>query len=90
LTYQEYSTTHAGLGVWDITTGDKFSIEFVAVNYTGALFPMITDDNQIIWNNAAKVVVTNPLVQNNWVNSRLIGEYKRVPCLVHFNYIIGI
>lgn len=58
--------------MWDTTTDTKFSIEFVANNYTGALFPTY-QDGQIVWNNAGSIVITNPLVEDNWLNSRLVS-----------------
>lgn len=70
--FLKYGVSHAGLGMWDTTTDEKFSIEFVSNNYTGALFPEYSN-GQIVWNNAGSIVITNPLVENNWLNSRLIS-----------------
>lgn len=69
--FNEYSTTHAGLGVWDVTLGIKFSIEFLAINYTTSLFPSVINSS-LIWNNEATIQVTNPLIEENWINSKLI------------------
>lgn len=50
--FQKYAITHAGLGVWDITSDEKFTIEFVSVDYVGSLLPNFDEVNKkLIWNN---------------------------------------
>lgn len=68
--FNKYGVAHAGLGVWDTTTDDKYTIEFVSNSYVGALLPNLTD-NDISWNNAATVSISD-LNENDWLNSRLI------------------
>lgn len=62
---------HAGLGVWDTTTDDKFSIEFVSNNYVGGLLPN-TSNGYINWLNSGSIVITDPLDSEAWLNSRLL------------------
>lgn len=69
--YNNFATNHAGLGVWDTTTDVKFTIEFVSVNYTGALLPDLSS-GKLSWKNIGSVVITNPVVQSNWLSSKLI------------------
>eukprot|EP01038_Epipyxis_sp_PR26KG_P007787 gene7787-10578_t len=69
--FDTYAVTHGGLGVWDQTTNVKFSIEFVSNDYIGGLIPT-TSNGQLIWENQASIIITSPLVEDNWSNSRLI------------------
>ena len=62
------------IGIWDQTTGVKISIEFVSNNYTGALFPTITTSSKLIWENAASIIITNPINEAIWTNSRHIAS----------------
>jgi hypothetical protein len=71
IAYNSYAANHAGLGIWDTTTGDKFSIEFLSIDYVGGLLPELTN-GQITWKNTASIVITWPLVQDNWLSSRLV------------------
>jgi len=72
--FAAYADTHAGLGIYDITTNLKFSVEFLALNFTGALLPNAAGTNSsLTWNNAASIVVTSPLVVDAWTNSRLVS-----------------
>lgn len=65
--------THAGLGVWDIKTGEKFSIEFISEDYLGALLPVANSTtNEFAWQNAGSVVVTIPTNFDNWMGSQLV------------------
>ena len=50
--FQKYAITHAGLGVWDTNSDEKFTIEFVSSDYVGALLPGFDDANhKLVWNN---------------------------------------
>jgi len=69
--YNSYGTAHAGLGIWDTTSDVKFTIEFVSIDYVGGLLPE-TSNGEIIWKNVGSVVITDPVVDANWVSSRLI------------------
>ena len=67
------------MGVWDTTANVKFSIDYLANSYLGGFFP--TTSNGIAgfqWNNQASIVITNPIIENNWVNSRLIASASGV------------
>lgn len=69
--FNQFGVGHAGLGVWDTTSDIKFSIEFLSNDYVGSLLPQLSGGN-IVWNNAASIVITSPLVEKQWLNSRLI------------------
>lgn len=69
--YNSYATNHGGLGVWDTTSDVKFTIEFVSEDYVGSLLPDL-DNGAINWKNAGRVVITDPLVEANWLSARLI------------------
>lgn len=62
---------YAGLGIWDTTTNKKFTIEFLSDNYVGGLLPNCSD-GYIHWQNAASIVITDPIDDSAWLNSRLI------------------
>jgi len=70
--FTSFVTTHCGLGVFDVTTNVRFSVELVAQNYTGALLP-ITTATELVWNNAADLAVTNPFQPGRWLVSRLVS-----------------
>lgn len=70
--FTSYATNHAGLGIWDTTTDDKFSIEFVSNNYVGALFPDLSVQGEIHWQNQASIVIRWPVNDTEWLTSRLI------------------
>jgi hypothetical protein len=69
--FDRFGVSHSGLGVWDTTTDVKFTIEFISNDYVGSLLPKV-DGNTIQWNNQASIVITNPLIQTNWLYSRLL------------------
>eukprot|EP01032_Pedospumella_encystans_P035230 gene35230-39850_t len=69
--FQKFYVTHAGLGVWDINTGEKFSIEFISKDYLGALLPAVnTTTNELTWQNAGGIVVTIPTNFDDWLDRR--------------------
>jgi hypothetical protein len=69
-----YAIAHSGLGVWDTTTNQRFSIEFISDSYTGSLLPVLNPDtSSITWDNSASVVVTDPLEDSNWIASSLVS-----------------
>jgi hypothetical protein len=71
--FQQYGVAHAGLGVWDTTTDDKFTIEFISNNYVGALLPNLAN-GVLTWENSGSIVITDPIddTSSYWINSRLI------------------
>ena len=76
----EYETTQAGLGIWDITTGKKLTIQLVSYNYVGALLPTLFQNNvgnQIFWNNSGLLLISD-LNENDWINSRQIATSSGV------------
>jgi hypothetical protein len=84
--FLEYATTHAALGIWDRTNGLKFTIEFVPDNFVGALLPVL-NNGYIFWNNSGSVVVTNPVNQDEWVNSRHVSSSNGVAYADLVNYL---
>ena len=51
----------------------QITVEFASNNYTGGIFPNIINNNQQIqWNNNGSVYLTNPINQNNWINSKIL------------------
>ena len=74
--FHQYATTHAGLGIWDKSNGVKLTIEFVADNFISAFFPLFINDpiKTIQWNNSGTVIVTIPMDENGWDNSRHISS----------------
>jgi hypothetical protein len=71
--FLDYGSNHAGLGVWDLTTGAKFSVQFVSDNFVGALLPTLTSDGSssstsgyIFFNNTGSIVYTDPLQVCIW------------------------
>lgn len=69
--YNDNAKNHAGLGIWDTTTDDKFTIEFVSSNYVGQLLPDIKN-GVISWKNVGKVVVTWPTDDSLWKSASLL------------------
>ena len=68
--------THAGLGVWDVTSGRKFSIELIVPEIKNAFFP-VADVSQssaayLAWSNLGEVHVTEPVDEDAWDASRII------------------
>jgi hypothetical protein len=70
--YRSYGIGHAGLGVWDTTEGTKYTIELVSESYVGSLLPTVSG-NDLVWNNAGKIVISSPLDDDLWLNARLIA-----------------
>jgi hypothetical protein len=66
-------TSQSALGIWDTTTGIKQSIQFIPNNYTGTLIPTLTSDGRIIWYNSGNIVITSPIVEDEWSTSTFIG-----------------
>ena len=86
--FTNYGTLHYGIGIFDITSGLKLSIEFVSNNYYNSLLPKL-DNNYIWWNNTGSIVVTNPLNQSNWISSRLISSTTGVAYFALVNYLLS-
>lgn len=77
--FEKYGITHAGIGVWDTTSDQKFTIEFISEDYVGALLPDFDDDTQsLVWKNQGQVVFTVPTSNKNWLNSQLICDTSGV------------
>jgi len=70
--FTSFVTTHCGLGIFDVTKSLRFSVELVALNYTGALLPVATSTS-FAWNNEASIAVTNPFDPTRWLVSRLVS-----------------
>lgn len=75
--FLQYETSHAALGVWDTDTNMKLTIQFISNDFTGSLLPVLSE-GRIFWNNSGSVVVTNPLVNDDWINSRHIASTSGV------------
>lgn len=71
--WNKYSLSHAGLGIWNKDTDVKYSLEIVCLNYTDALFPIVIDDTTMEWNNHATIVMTYPISESLWSESRLVA-----------------
>jgi hypothetical protein len=89
--FDKYGIAHAGLGIWDTTTDVQFTIEFLSNDYVGGLLPNTTEDGYINWLNAGSIVITNPLDQSVWLNSRLItttsgSAYSQIITYLQGNY----
>lgn len=69
--YKDNAKNHAGLGIWDTTTDDKFTIEFVSSDYVGQLLPDI-ENGAISWKNVGEIVVTWPTDDSLWKSASLI------------------
>ena len=72
LLFPYYEMAHSGIGIWDLNTGIKLSIEFVSNNAYNSIIPAL-ENGYINWNNSGSIVVTNPLDQV-WSSSRLIAS----------------
>lgn len=72
--------------MWDLDTGLKLSIEFISLSYVGALLPSF-DSGAMVWNNSAAIVVTNPLSQALWTNSRHIASSTGMAYTNLVNYL---
>lgn len=71
--FTKYAISHAGLGIWDTTTDEKFTTEFISNNYVGALLPTTHESSGMLsWENAASVVFTTPTENSDWLNSQLV------------------
>lgn len=70
--FANYGIGHAGLGVWDTTEDNKYTIEFVSETYEGSLLPDV-GTNSLTWKNAGKIVISSPLDDDLWLNARLIA-----------------
>jgi hypothetical protein len=71
--------THAGLGVWDVTTNQKFSIELLSPEGVAApFFPAVdtspSSDVAFTWHHAGIVHTTFPLDEAAWGASHLITK----------------
>jgi hypothetical protein len=67
------AAVHSGIGIWDTTTNERFSLEFVSQNYVGGLLPNVTSTRRTLeWQNKGKIVVTNPLTVGSWTHSQLV------------------
>ncbi len=95
MSFTEYATTQAGLGVWDTTTDVKLSIQFVANDYIGSLLPELRvaagtggSNGYIHWNNTGKIVITSPLAEDQWINSRHISSSSGVAYQDLVTYLI--
>jgi len=71
--WNKYSLSHAGLGIWNKDTDVKYSLEIVCLNYTDALFPIVLDSTTMEWNNQATIVMTYPISESLWSESRLVA-----------------
>jgi hypothetical protein len=59
------------------TANFKLTIQFVSNDFTGSLLPILSE-GRIFWNNTGSVVVTNPLINDDWINSRHIASASGV------------
>lgn len=76
--------------MWDLTNGVKLTIEFVASDYTGALLPqLLSSSSSLYWNNSGLITVTNPINEDNWVNSRHIASSTGVAYADLRNYLLN-
>ena len=85
----QVSPYNAALGVWDTTTDLKFSIQFVCDQYTGSVFPTLLSGNTISWNNTGRIMVTNPLDEDQWIISRHIAQTNGGPYKDLMYYIMN-
>lgn len=90
--FTSYSLTHAGLGVWNKETHLKMSIELVSDSYVGALLPSVVKRSSncttLVWNNSASIVLTKPINDTFWSESRLVSPPP--PHLRHFPLSYGV
>lgn len=74
-TWNSFSASHGGLGVWNVATNEKISIEFVSNNYVGTLMPNLDPNRKALsWNNSGSIVITSPLVENDWNRATVVSE----------------
>ncbi len=69
--------THAGLGVWDVTTDRKFSIELIAPDgIERCFFPFadtsLSSESYLAWFNVGEIHVTEPVDEDAWDASRIV------------------
>lgn len=76
--WNSYGAFHAGIGAWNTNTNSKISIELVANDYVGALFPVYSSSGALVWNNSASIVITDPLVTSDWMRSTSITSTSGV------------
>jgi hypothetical protein len=66
-TFLQYASTHAGIGIWDITTGDKFTVQYLSSDFVGTLLPTLTPvagsggSGYVEFNNSGIILYTDPL-----------------------------
>ena len=70
--WNSYSSSHGGIGAWNLATDDKLSIEFISNSYTGALLPGISN-GVLTWNNSAQIIITYPLSEDDWNRGALVS-----------------
>jgi hypothetical protein len=71
--FQNHYITHAGLGVWDVTSDYKFTIEYISESYVGALLPGLNVvSGKLEWNNAGQIWVTTPTQDSDWLESQIV------------------
>jgi hypothetical protein len=74
--------------VWDKTSDFKFTIEFVADDYVGALLPDLDEEARtLVWQNGGNVVFTSPSDESDWLNSQLICDATGVAYNQLISYI---
>lgn len=71
--WNKYSLSHAGLGIWNKDSGVKYSLEIVCWNYSAALFPNVVNATTMVWHNDAVIVMTQPIDEVYWSESRLVA-----------------
>jgi hypothetical protein len=70
--WTQYSLSHSGLGIWNKDRHLKLSLELICGDYVGALLPTVVD-HMIEWNNSASIVLTTPMNETFWAESRLLA-----------------
>lgn len=74
VSFNKYGISHAGLGIWDTSDDFKMSIEFICDDYVGSLLPTVNlAEKSLTWKNQGSIIVTEPLVESDWLNSRLLS-----------------
>jgi len=76
--FNNFVMTSAAMGIWNKDSNVKISVQFVCTSYVDALFPTVvtastTSGKALQWNNGGKIVVTEPLSENEWLDSRLVA-----------------
>ena len=90
LTWEKYSINHQAVGIWDTTSGAKFSLEFSCANFTGQLFPLLGDESDgysITWINNGVITYTNPVSSDEWISSSLVTTTNGAAWNQLLNYI---